>query len=384
MNHCKRLLLLAGAVAASSCVGAAELKKGNGEQMQAIVQTEYGTTDVLRLESVDRPAPVGKQVLVKVRAAAVNPIDWHFMTGKPYLVRFMSGWGAPKAPYVGRDLAGEVVAVGPEVTRFKVGDAVFGLGPSAFAEYSLAAERRLASKPAGISYEQAAAMPVAAVTALQGLRDYGQVQAGQKILINGASGGVGTYMVQLAKVMGAEVTAVCSSRNVELVRSLGADHVIDYTQEDFTRRPERYDVILDNVGNRSFGELRSVLTPTGTLVGIGGGTAKDANWGFSLLGKAAHKMMVRPFTDQRFVGFMAEVLAPDLEYVAALMEQGKVRSVIDRRYPLAEAAEALRYIETGRARGKVIIEVSATAGLDPGTELARASIWPTEINIEWE
>lgn len=384
MKHWKHLLLLAGAVAIAACAGAAELKKGHGEQMQAIVQTEYGTTEVLRLEAVDRPSPVGKQVLVKVHAAAVNPVDWHFMTGKPYFVRFMSGWSAPADPYVGRDLAGEVVAVGPEVTRFKVGDAVFGVGPSAFAEYSLAAERRLAAKPAGVPYEHAAAVPVAAVTALQGLRDHGQVKAGQKVLINGASGGVGTYMVQLAKLMGAEVTAVCSGRNVALVRSLGADHVVDYTQEDFTQRPERYDVILDNVGNRSLGELRSVLNPTGTLVGIGGGNAKKATWGFGILGRAVQKMAVRPFTDQRFAGFMAEVLAPDLEYLAGLMEQGRLRSVIDRRYPLAQAAEALRYIEEGHARGKVIIDVVPPATSASAPDAMLASFWPTEINLEWE
>lgn len=372
MKSLKECLFLVAIVVATlavmGCAGAAELQKGNGEQMKAVVQTRYGTTEVLRLLAVDRPVPIGKQVLVKVHAAAVNPVDWHFMTGKPYFVRFLSGWSAPKNPYVGRDLAGEVVAVGPEVTRFKVGDAVFGIGPGAFAEYSLAAERRLAAKPAGLSYEEVAAVPVAAVTALQGLRDHGQVKAGQKILINGASGGVGTYMVQLAKVMGAEVTGVCSGRNVELVRSLGADHVIDYTQEDFTQRPERYDVILDNVGNRSLSELRSVLKPAGTLVSIGGGGAKDAAWGFGVLGRAVQKMVVRPFTDQRFAGFMAEVLSADLEYLAGLMGQGKVRSVIDRRYSLAEAAEALGYVRTGHARGKVIVAVVANQPSPTGNQ----------------
>jgi NADPH:quinone reductase-like Zn-dependent oxidoreductase len=330
---------------------------GNGEQMKAVVHTEYGAPEVLRLESIDRPAPQGQQVLVRIHAAAVNPLDWHFMHGTPYVVRFMSGWTGPKDPVLGLDLAGDVVAVGPEVTKFKVGDAVFGIGPTAFAEYSLAAERRLAPKPAGVTYEQAAAVPVAAITALQALRDHGKVQAGQKVLINGASGGVGTYMVQLAKVLGADVTAVCSGRNVEMVRSLGADRVIDYTQEDFTQRTERYDVILDNVGNHSLSELRRVLAPAGTLVGIGGGGNRDDTWAFGIVGRALQKMVVRPFTDQRFVGFMAEVLAPDLEYVGGLMEQGKVRSVIDRRYALADTAEALRYIHEGHARGKVIVTV---------------------------
>lgn len=328
------------------------------EAMEAIVHDEYGTTEVLRLDRIARPAPVGKQVLVKVHAAAVNPIDWHFMTGKPYLVRFMSGWTGPDVGTVGRDLAGDVVAVGPEVTKFKVGDAVFGVGPSAFAQYSLAAERRLAAKPANVSYAEAAAVPVAALTALQALRDHGKVQPGQKILVNGASGGVGTYMVQLAKAMGAEVTGVCSGRNVELVRSLGADYVVDYTQDDFTRRSERYDVLLDNVGNRSLSELRAVLSPTGTFVGVGGARGKEATWGFYILGGMFQKLAIAPFTDQRFESFMAEVLAPDLEHVAQLMAQGKVRSVIDRRYPLAQAAEAMRYQREGHARGKVIIDVA--------------------------
>ena len=339
-------------------VEAAPTSAAPAEAMQAIVHDEYGTMEVLRLGEIARPAPVGKQVLVKVHAAAVNPIDWHFVTGKPYLVRFMSGWTGPKGGTVGRDLAGEIVAVGPEVTRFKVGDAVFGIGPSAFAQYSLAAERRLAAKPANVSYEEAAAVPVAAMTALQGLRDHGKVKPGQKILINGASGGVGTYMVQLAKVMGAEVTGVCSGRNAELVRSLGADRVVDYTQEDFVQRPERYDVILDNVGNRSLSEMRSVLAPAGTLVGIGGVKGKEATWGFYILGGMFQKLAIAPFTDQQFESFMAEVLAADLEYVAQLMAQGKVRSVIDRRYPLAQAADAMRYQREGHARGKVIIDVA--------------------------
>jgi NADPH:quinone reductase-like Zn-dependent oxidoreductase len=359
LMHTFQIAIVVGSFSVTaSCSAAPPLTTAAGEPMKAIVYTEYGTADVLRLEAIDRPAPKAKQVLVKVHAAAANPLDWHFMQGKPYIVRFMSGWSGPKDPHLGRDLAGEVVAVGAEVTKFKVGDTVFGVGPSAFAEYSLAAERRLALKPAGVSYEDAAAVPIAAITALQGLRDHGKVQAGQKILINGASGGVGTYMVQLAKVLGAEVTGVCSGRNVELVRSLGADRVIDYTREDFTQRPERYDVILDNVGNHSLSELRSVLTPTGTLVGIGG-RGKEVTWGFVYLGGAMQKKIVQAFTDQRFVGFMAEVLTADLEHVASLMEQGKVRSVIDRRYALDQVPDAIRYLETGRARGKVVITVAA-------------------------
>jgi NADPH:quinone reductase-like Zn-dependent oxidoreductase len=349
--------LALGLTTCTSCSTAAPVATPAAKPMQAIVHGEYGTPEVLRLAAVDRPVPIGKQVLVKVHAAAVNPIDWHFMTGKPYLVRFMSGWTGPKIRFVGRDLAGEVMAVGPDVTRFKVGDAVFGVGPSAFAEYSLAAERRLAAKPAGISYEQAAAVPVAAVTALQALRDHGKVQPGQKILINGASGGVGTYMVQLAKVMGAHVTGVCSGRNVELVRSLGADHVVDYTQEDFTKQAMQYDVIVDNVGNRELDDLRAVLAPTGRLVGVGGMKGKDATWGFYLVPSIFERAAAATFSDQRFESFMAEVLTADLEHIAALMEQGKVRSVIDRRYPLAEAPAALLYLREGHARGKVIVNV---------------------------
>ena len=349
--------LALGLTTCTSCSTAAPVATPAAPPMQAIVHSEYGTPEVLRLAAVDRPAPVGKQVLVKVHTAALNPVDWHFMTGKPYLVRFMAGWSGPKNGFVGRDLAGEVVAIGPDVTKFKVGDAVFGVGPSALAEYSLAAERRLAHKPAGVSYEQAAAVPVAAITALQGLRDHGKVQPGQKILINGASGGVGTYMVQLAKVMGAEVTGVCSGRNVELVRSLGADHVVDYTQEDFTKQAVQYDVILDNVGNRDLGDLRAVLAPAGRLVGIGAMQGKDATWGFWIVPNIFKRAAAATFSDQRFESFMAEVLAPDLEHIAALMAQGKVRSVIDRRYPLAEAPAALRYLREGHARGKVIVNV---------------------------
>jgi len=341
----------------ASCTAAPPAATTPAEPMKAIVYAEYGTADVLRLAAIDRPMPTGKQVLVRIRAAAANPVDWHYMRGTPYLMRMQSGLRAPESPRLGTDLAGVVVAVGPEVTKFKVGDAVFGVGPGAFAEYSLAAERRLALKPASISFEDAAAVPVAAITALQGLRDHGKVQAGQKILINGASGGVGTYMVQLAKVLGAEVTAVCSARNADLVRSLGADHVVDYTQQDFTTRPERYDVILDNVGNHSLSKLRSVLRPTGTLVGIGGGGPDNHVWGFGFVGGMLQRKIVQSFTDQRLASFMAEVLTADLEYIAGLIAQGRVRSVIDRRYSLAETPDAIRYLETGRARGKVIINV---------------------------
>jgi len=246
--------------------------------MKAIVYYDYGPPDVLRLADVDKPLPREKQVLVRIRAAAANPLDWHYVRGTPFLMRMDSGFRNPKDSSVGVDMAGEVVAVGSSVTQFKPGDQVFGTVNGAFAEYALTTEGRIAPKPANLTFEQAAAVPVAALTALQGLRDKGRIQPGQKVLINGASGGVGTFAVQIAKSLGAEVTGICSTRNVELVRSLGADHVIDYTQEDFTRGTGKYDVILDNVGNRSLSEYRRVLGPAGTYVMIGAGGPNDGRW----------------------------------------------------------------------------------------------------------
>jgi NADPH:quinone reductase-like Zn-dependent oxidoreductase len=364
MNNVFRVATLATAVAASACAGAAELKQGNGEQMKAIVNTEFGPPEVLRLEEIDRPVLEDHQVLVKVRAAALNPLDWRVMRGEPYFGRVMGGMGlrAPKAPQRGADMAGEVVAVGKTVTRFKPGDEVFGIGAGTLAEYAKAAERRLALKPAGISFEEAAALPVAAITALQSLRDTGKLKPGQKVLINGASGGVGTYGVQIAKVMGAEVTAVCSGRNVELVRSLGADHVIDYTQEDFAERAERYDLVIDNVGNRPMSDFRDVMTDDGTFVLIGGGGVGDMKWGFGFVGGMVHRKVAGWFTDQTLTFMIADVTTADLDYLAGLMTGGKLKSVIDRRYSLAETPEAIKYLETGRARGKVVIDVAAPAG----------------------
>jgi NADPH:quinone reductase-like Zn-dependent oxidoreductase len=246
--------------------------------MTAIRYTEYGTSEVLRVESVPRPEPGDDQVLIEVHAAAVNPLDWHYMRGTPYVMRLDTGIGAPKDPKVGVDVAGRVRAVGSSVTRFKPGDEVFGSGPGAFAEFVLASENRIVHKPPALTFAQAAAVPVAAVTALQGLRDKGRLQRGEHVLINGASGGVGTFAIQIAKAMGTQVTAVCSGRNVAMVRALGADHVIDYTRADFTRGRQRYDVVLDLVGNRSLFDVRRVLEPDGRHVLIGGGGPDDGRW----------------------------------------------------------------------------------------------------------
>ena len=364
-KHLKRILILGlGAAAIASCsacsmlAGAPEIPKGTGAQMKAVVFSEYGAPDVLRVETVNVLQPADDQVLVRVKAAAANPLDWHRVRGTPYLVRMENGFRAPQNPRLGADFAGEVVAVGKAVTKYKPGDAVFGVAGGAFAEYVRPREGRIAAKPEGVSFEDAAAIPVAAMTALQGLRDHGRVQKGQKVLINGASGGVGTYAVQLAKLMGAEVTAVCSARNAELVRSLGADHVVDYTAEDFTLRAERYDVVIDNIGMRPLSEVQRVLTDAGIVVTIGGGGVDEWKWFGPVLGRPASSLFRKPFSDKRHKFFIAETNTADLEYVAQLVAEGKVKSVIDRRYPLDQAPEAIKYLETGRARGKVIIEVA--------------------------
>jgi NADPH:quinone reductase-like Zn-dependent oxidoreductase len=319
---------------------------------------EYGSPDVLRLEEIEKPVPTDDQVLVRVRAASVNPLDWHYMEGTPYIVRLLDfGLLKPKVTRLGVDMAGQVEAVGKNVTAFKPGDEVFGQRFGAFGEYvCVKADRALVVKPAGVTFEQAAALPVAAITALQGLRDKGKVQPGQKVLINGASGGVGTFAVQLAKTMGAEVTGVCSGRNVELVRSLGADHVIDYTKEDYTKNGQRYDVMLDNVANHSFSENIGVLNPQGKYVMIGGGGPGDQGFIGPLILpiKAA---LLRRFVTQE-VGFMlADVTKDDLTYLANLVQTGKLKVVIDKTYPLSQLPDAMRYLETGRARGKVVITV---------------------------
>jgi len=322
--------------------------------IKAIVYCDYGSSN-LKLEEIEKPVPNDDQVLIKVRAASVNPYDWHFIEGTPKLMRLMAGLRKPKDTRIGGDVAGQIEAVGKNVTRFKPGDEVFGIGNGAFAEYCLG-RLSLALKPANVTFEQMASVPVAGLTALQGLRDHGKVEAGQRVLINGASGGVGTFAVQIAKNLGAEVTGVCSTRNVDLVRSLGADHVIDYTKEDFTKGSEPYDVILDNVGTQPLSGFRRVLKPNGTLVLIGGGGPNDGQW-VGPMARPVGAMLMSPFTSQKMGMMMAKGNKDDLSFLADLMQSGKVKPVIDRTYKLSEVPEAIRYLEEGHARGKVIITV---------------------------
>ncbi len=322
--------------------------------MRAVVQKRYGAPDRLRLAEIAKPSIGDDGVLVRVCAASANPLDWHFMRGLPYLVRMGNGWRGPENPVRGVDVAGVVEAVGKDVTAFHPGDEVFGHCSGTFAEYVRGTERNFAPKPSRLTCEQAAAIPVAGYTALQGLRDRGQVKSGQRVLVNGAAGGVGTFAVQIAKAMGAEVTGVCGTASVDLVRSLGADRVIDYTKEDFTREKRRYDVIFDAVGNRSLSACRRALTSTGTLV---------------LVGTVSHGRfigpMVRPmrstiagrFSKQHMGFFVAVNKKDDLLALKDLVEADKVTPVVDRVYPLSEAAEAMRYLEAGHAHGKVVITV---------------------------
>jgi NADPH:quinone reductase-like Zn-dependent oxidoreductase len=324
--------------------------------MKAIIRSAYGASDVVKLVDVEKPAPAEDQLLIKVRVAAVNPLDWHLMRGTPYLIRIAVGLRKPKSPRLGADFAGTVEAVGSCVTRFKPGDEVFGVARGSFAEYVTVPETRgVASKPPGITFEQAAAVPIAGLTALQALRDKGQVRPGQHVLIHGASGGVGTFAVQIANSLGAEVAAVCSSRNVALVRSLGASHVFDYGKEDFVAGGRQYDVLLDNVGNRSFSECRRVLKPRGVYIGNGGGGPDDMLWGFSAIGGMIRSFILSPFLSQKLRGILANVNYKDLTEMGKLIETGEVTPVIDRRYGLSDVPEAIRYLETSRARGKAII-----------------------------
>jgi len=328
----------------------------SGEQtMKAVRYYCYGSTDVLEYADVAKPSPAADEVLIKVHTAAVNPLDWHFLHGTPYFMRVMSGLGKPADSGLGVDLAGTVEAVGSNVTRFKLGDDVFGGGSGAYAEYVIAREEGpRVLKPANVSFEQAATVGVAGITALQALRDKGKLQPGQQVLINGASGGVGTFAVQIAKSMGAEVTGVCSTRNVEMVRSIGADHVIDYKKDDYTEGDERYDLIIDMVGNHSLSNNRKVLTPDGILVMVGGSTG---NW-LSALAGPLKAMIYSKFVGQQFVMILAKLNPEDLAIIGDMIAAGAVTPVIDRRYPLSEVASALEYSEKGHARGKIIIEVN--------------------------
>lgn len=321
--------------------------------MRAIVFYRYGSPDVLAVEDIDKPVVGDDQVLVRVHASSVNPYDWHNMRGHPYLMRMGAGLRRPKSNRMGVDVAGHVEAVGRDVTQFKLGDEVFGFRGGALAEYVVGRERNFEPKPVGLTFEQAAAVPLAAQTALQALRDKGQLQSGQKVLINGASGGVGTFAVQIAKAYGAHVTAVCSTRNVDLVRSIGADHVIDYTREDFARGEQRYDLVFDIAGNRSLSDLRRVLSPSGILVFVG---AQPFRWLGpipSLLGA----LIVRRFVSQKLLPLLARNSKDDLVVLKELIEAGKIAPVIDRTYPLAATPEAMRYLEAGHANAKVVITV---------------------------
>jgi NADPH:quinone reductase-like Zn-dependent oxidoreductase len=320
--------------------------------MKAIVYHNDGQTDVLKCKEIEKPAPGDDEVLIKVRAASVNPLDVGMMR-HPFLRRILSALSKRKSRRPGRDVAGQVEAVGSNVTQFKPGDAVFGLCGGAFAEYACGSQSALVMKPDNASFEQAAAVPLAGLTALQGLRNKGKLQPGQKILINGAAGGVGTFAVQIAKSFGAEVTGVCSSRNVAMVRSLGADHVIDYTREDFTKSGELYDVIFDLVANHSFSARQRILNPKGIyigagIVGLGGSMVR-------LLGHQITELVFSRFVSQQFVTFMAKLSKEDLVILGELIETGKVTPVIDRCYSLSETPEALRYLEQGHAQGKVVI-----------------------------
>jgi NADPH:quinone reductase-like Zn-dependent oxidoreductase len=322
--------------------------------MKAIVRTRYGPPDVLQFMEVEKPTPRDNEVLLKIHAASVNPLDFFTMRGAP-LIRLIPGVRTPKDKRIGVDVAGQVDAVGRNVTQFKPGDEVFGVCRGALAEYACATEDRLARKPANTSFADAAAVPVAAITALQGLRDEGRIQQGQRVLVDGASGGVGTFAVQIANSFGAEVTAVCSTRNVDTARSIGADHVIDYTREDFTKSGQRYELILGANAHHSIFDYRRALSPDGIFVVVGGALAR-----------IFQAMLLAPFLSRiggkktRF--YIANMNQKDLVFLKELLETGDVVPVIDRRYPLSDVAEALRYLEAGHAQGKVVITVEHRNG----------------------
>ena len=324
-----------------------------GDVMRAIVQHKYGSPEVLELQEVDKPIVGDDDVLIRVHAAGVNPADWHYMTGTPTLVRIGGGGlSKPKRSIPGLDLAGRVEAVGRNVTEFQRGDEVFGENARGYADYACVPPERVVRKPSSLTFEQAAAVPIAALTALQGLRDKGHLQASQKVLINGASGGVGTFAVQIAKAYGATVTGVCSARNVEMVRSIGADHVVDYTRGDFTETQERFDVILDTVGTRELSDLKRLLTTEGTYVGVGGPKTS-----FRLLSRMFKMFVTSVVGSQKMVSMLARQTKEDLVVLQEMLESGEVTPVIDRTYPLSETPEALRYLGEGHVRGKVVITV---------------------------
>ncbi len=316
--------------------------------MKAILYQKYGSPDVLKLEEIQKPSPQKDEVLIRVCAASVNPHDWHSMRGLPYILRMQSGLRKPKSPRLGIDLAGQVEAIGRDVTQFQPGDEVFGVRSGAFAEYVCTQGKAFALKPANLTFEQAAAIPVAGLTALQGLRDKGRVQPGQKVLINGAAGGVGTFAVQIAKAFGAVVTAVCSTRKVDMIRSLGADQVIDYTLENFTRSAQRYDLLFDAVGNHSLSACRRVLKPKGIYVAVAGSP-----------GQLLKMTVMSRFVSQKLVFFISAANRDDLIVLKELIEAKKVTPAIDKCYMLDEVPEALRYLGKGHARGKVVIQIAS-------------------------
>lgn len=324
--------------------------------MRAIVYTQYGPPETLALAQIAQPVPTDGEMLVRVSACSVNPGDWDVLHGTPYVLRASTGFRKPKHQVLGLAVAGRVESIGPNVTKFAVGDAIFaGIPRGGFAEFARVPAATAAPKPFSLTYEQAAAIPVAGTTALQALRNVGRVEAGQQVLVNGASGGVGTFAVQIAKALGAEVTGVCSTRNVDLVRSLGADHVVDYTREDFAAGDRRYDLILDNVGNRSLADLRRALEPKGMLIpnsNKGGG-----RWLGGYLPRAFRALVVSPFASQRLRPFAASDKSEDLAALTELIEAKAVTPVIDRTYPLQETANALAYYGEGHPRGKIVITV---------------------------
>ncbi|MBI5298664.1 MAG: NAD(P)-dependent alcohol dehydrogenase [Chloroflexi bacterium] len=321
--------------------------------MKAIVYEKYGSPDVIQLKDVEKPTPKDDEVLIKIHAASVNAYDWHFLTADIFLIRFMGGGLLkPKNTRLGADMAGRIEAVGKSIKQFQPGDEVFGMVKGSFAEYTCAPENALALKPVNTSFDEAAAIPMAAITALQGLRDEGQIRAGQKVLINGASGGVGTFAVQIAKSFGAEVTAVCSTRNLEQARSIGADHVIDYTKEDFTKNGQQYDLVFAANGYHSLSAYKRALTPKGIYIMAGGSMAQIFQ--SMLMGS-----MMSETGGRKMSGVSAKRNQDDLVFIQELFEAGKVKSIIDRQYPLSEAAEALRYLGAGHARGKVVISVES-------------------------
>jgi NADPH:quinone reductase-like Zn-dependent oxidoreductase len=321
--------------------------------MKAVFRTVYGSTDILELREIDRPIPKDDELLLRVCAASVNPLDWHILRGEPFLVRFM-GFGLlkPKHQILGADMAGRVEALGKNVTRFRIGDEVFGSSMGGFAEYACIRENSVALKPAALTFEQATAVPIAGLTALQALRDHGRIQERQHVLINGASGGVGTFAVQIAKALGAQVTGVCSGKNMEMVRSIGADHVIDYTKENFWQNGKEYDLIIDNAAFHSIRKPLRVLRAAGVYVGVGGSSSTA-----SVLQSLILDPLIAKMKGRKAVTFMANVNEADLAFMKELLENGKVVPLIDRKYPLTETAQAIRYVEEGHARGKVVITI---------------------------